>query len=74
MPPRKKVTASSGGAAQGRSGRRKNISPEVVADTDSGDEFEHLTIEAEDRYVSTLLSFYIYWYLYMDIYLIALMR
>jgi len=72
MPPRKKAAASSGGAAQGRPGRRKNISPEVVADTDSGDEFEHLTIEAEDRYVSTCL--FIYWYLYIDIYLIALMR
>ena len=71
MPPRKKAAASYGGAAQGRSGR-KNISPEVVADTNSGDKFEHLTIEAEDRYVSTCL--FIYWYLYIDIYLIALTR
>jgi len=63
MPPHKKVAAGSGGAARGYPGRRKNISPEVITDTDSGDEFEHLTIEAEDRYVSIFLSFYIYWYL-----------
>jgi len=58
MPPKgsKKVVASAGRAAQGRAGRRKNISPEVVK-SDSGDEFEHLAVEAEDRYTLSFFSF-----------------
>jgi hypothetical protein len=48
MPPKKKVFASSRPSAQGHIGQRKNIT-EVIADSD--EEFEHLTVEAEDRYV-----------------------
>lgn len=42
MPPKSHKKSS------GQAGLRKNVS-EVIAD--SGDEFEHLAVEAEDRYV-----------------------
>jgi len=53
MPPknRKKAVASSGAATQGRTGQRKT-SAKITAD--SGDEFAHLIVEAEDRYISIL--------------------
>ena len=50
MPPKihKKVIVSSGPSTQGQASQGKNTA-EVF--TDSGDEFEHLTVETEDRYV-----------------------
>jgi len=74
MPPKssKKVVASAGRTAQGRPGQRKNISSEVVADSDSGDEFEHLAVEAEDRY--PFFFFHIHRYLHVFISLTALTR
>jgi len=58
IPPKgsKKVVASAGRAAQGRASQRKNISPEVV-DSDSGDKFKHLAVEAEDRYTLSIFSY-----------------
>jgi len=50
MPPKnhKKVVATSGPSTQGYASQQK-YAAEVI--TDSSDEFEHLTAEAEDRYV-----------------------
>ena len=48
---RKKVFTSSHAPAQSCAGECKNA-VEVI--TDSGDEFEHLTVEVEDRYISNL--------------------
>jgi len=73
MPPKihKKTVASTGSTTQGRDGQRKNT-VEVIAD--SGDEFEHLTVEAEDRYIQTSFSYLILRYLHVFISLTALMR
>ena len=52
MPPkhRKKVSANAGVSIQGRVSHR-NKTAEVIAD--SGDELEHVAVEAEDRYVQS---------------------
>jgi hypothetical protein len=72
MPP--KNHRKSGAPTQGRAGqKRKNVfTAEVIADSD--DEFEHLAVKAEDRYVQTYyFSSFILWYLDVFISLIALM-
>jgi hypothetical protein len=65
MPPklRKKGLQSSGRPpTRGTPGQRKNIS-DVLAD--SGDELEHLTVDAEDRYfLIFLLLFFIDSYMF----------
>ena len=73
MPPknRKKAVASIGALTQGCAGQCKNTA-EVIAD--SGNEFEHLAVEAEDRYVQTSFSYLILQYLHVFISLTALMR
>lgn len=62
MPPKnhKKAIANARAPTQGRVGQRKNAA-EVI--TDSGDEFEHLTVDAEDRYVQSSSSCLILRYL-----------
>jgi hypothetical protein len=74
MPPkhRKKASASAAVSIQGRASQRKNTA-EVIAD--SGDEFEHITVEAEDRYVrSYYLSCLFLQYLNVFIFKTALMN
>ena len=70
MPPikHKKAVTSSGVPARGH---RKNAT-EVTSD--SGEEFEDLAVEAEDRYVLNFSSSLILWYLDIFIFLTALMR
>ena len=66
-----KAIASTRAPTQGHAGQRKNT-PEVIAD--SGDEFEHLTVDVEDRYVQISFSYLIFQYLHVFISLTALLR
>jgi hypothetical protein len=50
---RKYTVTSTSAPTQGHAGARKNT-VEVIAD--SSDEFEHLTVKEEDKYVQTYFS------------------
>ena|SRR6266446_2031551 len=67
----KKAITSTCAPTQGCTGQHKNTT-EVI--TDSGNEFEHLTVDARNRYIQTSFFYFIFWYLHVFISLTALLR